>query len=298
MRMLIRPGSVSRPVRSVRLVGVALLVLVAVSPGGWGADPSLVHLDWESGTSVVGLHGVGHEAVNEIRFPFDVGPCHRDLRLDLLYEPASTGKPDGSDPRIPYVFHAAVHRADGSLFSERSLSESRHGYPMGILPAAGTYELMVRLDVGVMVDWEVRVRGWEVHGEASCDVYLNEVEVNAGEVGVEWVELYNRGGAPFDVGGWTVRGESWATLPDAAPYVVPNNTTVPAGGHVRIDLLHELDLGDSNETVVFGDPQGRPLDRSVVLSDTAADARTWGRASDGAGSWVFGDATPGTANGA
>ncbi|MBW3581529.1 MAG: lamin tail domain-containing protein [Euryarchaeota archaeon] len=282
--------------RSVRLVGVALLVLVVVLPGGWGADAGLVHLDWESGTSVVGLHGIGHGAVNEIRFPFDVGPCHRDLRLDLLYEPASSGKPDGSDPRIPYVFHAAFYHADGTFFSERSLSESRYGYRMGIVPAAGTYEVMVRLDVGVMVDWDVRVRGWQVQGDASCDVYLNEVEVNAGEVGLEWIELYNGGDAPFDVGGWTVWGETWATLPDASAYVVPNNTTVPAGGHLRIDLLHVLDFSDTNETVVFADPHGRTLDRSVELTDTRGDSGSWSRTTDGAGSWTYGAATPGAAN--
>lgn len=280
-----------------RALLLAFLVLIVAVPGGLGADPQLVHMDWRSGSALIGLHGTGHTAVNEARFTFEAGPCHRDLRLDLLYEPASIGVPGGVGPYVPYVFHAAIYHPNGTLFSERSLSSSNFGHRMGILPTAGTYVVTIRLDLGAAVEWDVRLRGWMADGETTCELFLNEVETNPGsETAQEWVELYNAGDTPFDASGWQLWGESWNDNSSAIAYIIPNGTTVPAGGHLRVYLQDGALLGDVNETVVLQDPEGRPVDRSILLTDTDDDIRTWSRVTDGAGSWRLGTATPGAPN--
>lgn len=275
-----------------------LVLCVLMAPNAWGAEPRLVHLDWQNGSALVGLHGVGHDAVNEARIAFDVGPCHRALRLDLLYEPASTGKPDGSDPRIPYVFHVTVRNATGDLVSQRSLSDPGYGYPMGTVPAAGSYEVMVRLDIGFLVDWQVRVRGFEAHDEPTCALFLNEVETSpSGETGQEWIEVYNSGTTDLALDGWQVWGEVWRAAVDPTPFTIPNNTSVPAEGHLRIYLQDAEAFSGENETVVLADPAGRPLDVSAPLTDLEEDSRSWSRVTDGGATWTFGRSTPGYANG-
>lgn len=283
-------------VRGVSAVGPLFILVVLTSPIGSGADAGSTHVDWQRGSSLVGLHGIGNEAINEPRYTFDVGPCHRDLRLDLLYRPDSTWHEEESDPHIPYVFGVAVHDATGASLSERSIADPGYGYRLGTLPAAGTYEVRIRLDVGAMVDWDVRLRGWTTHGEPSCELFLNEVETDPDGLGQEWVEVYNRGAQPFDISGWTIWGKSLEDTADVVPHVVANNTTLDAGAHLRIYLQDGTSLGDVNETVVLADPHGRPVDLSAVLTDPAGDIRTWSRTSDGAASWTFGAATPGAPN--
>jgi hypothetical protein len=93
----------------------------------------------------------------------------------------------------------------------------------------------------------------------------------------EWVELYNAGAAPVDLGGWTLSDSaSGDTLPSLT--ILQNEFIVVAAS----DSLHDAYPGFSGRAVVLGGRIGNALGNDgdrLTLSDAAgnvADAISWG----------------------
>ncbi len=103
----------------------------------------------------------------------------------------------------------------------------------------------------------------------------------------EWVELYNRGTAPVDLGGWA--------LTDAVSYRIPEGTLLPPDGYlvvardpaaVRADWPGvevvggwEGRLGDGGDRLLLVDADGNPADEVHYF-----DGGRWPGAADGGGS--------------
>src|SRR5262249_45922527 len=65
--------------------------------------------------------------------------------------------------------------------------------------------------------------------DCSVLVRINEVESSGGIPG-DWVELYNAGPAPADLGGYIFKDND-----DTHSYIIPAGTTVAAGGYLVLD---------------------------------------------------------------
>jgi hypothetical protein len=106
-------------------------------------------------------------------------------------------------------------------------------------------------------------------------VVINEVESNDGTPG-DWVELYNPAGSAADISGFTFRDSN-----DAAGYVIPAGTVVPALGFLVLDeATFGFGLGTADSARLFG------LDGTSLVSSyawTAHATSTYGRCPDGAG---------------
>jgi hypothetical protein len=121
-------------------------------------------------------------------------------------------------------------------------------------------------------------------------VVINEFELNPpGDdyaPGAEFVELYNSGPAPVDVGGWKV----------VSTHGVPVVVTIPAGVGISPGGFYVVGhsgqwLDNTDEQIILRDAGGVEVDRTPVKSDPFNDARTWQRYPDGAANWVFDTAT-------
>ena len=73
-------------------------------------------------------------------------------------------------------------------------------------------------------------------GAAHADIFINELQGNTPSTDWEFIELFNSGPDPVDIGGWQV--ELWDSDTDnigggdgASPYVIPENTMIGAGGY-------------------------------------------------------------------
>ena len=115
----------------------------------------------------------------------------------------------------------------------------------------------------------------------------------------DWLELYNKGTDPEDIGGWTVSDGS-------DPWTIPSGTTVPAGGFLVIwcDNLDEVGLGlhanfklsAGGETISLRDAGGQHRDEYSFGAQTTDVSE--GRSPDGADNWTtFAAPTPGVSNG-
>ena len=114
-------------------------------------------------------------------------------------------------------------------------------------------------------------------GAPSPAIRINEIESNQGMPG-DWVELYNPGTSPVDLGGWLFRDND-----DTHNYLIPAGTSIPAGGYF---VLEEAAFG-------FGlgaAESARLYDTAMVIVDshawTAHAAITYGRCPNGSGAFV------------
>ncbi|SDQ07557.1 Esterase-like activity of phytase [Curtobacterium sp. UNCCL20] len=132
-----------------------------------------------------------------------------------------------------------------------------------------------------------------VGAAAANGLVVNEVETNGDDH--DWFELKNTSGASIDLSGYAVL-DSDSTHD---PYVLPQGSTVAAGGYFVVNELtttapgFDFGLG-SADTVRVYDPSGALVLRYAW---TAHAAVTWGRCPDGTGALVDTTAsTKGTAN--
>ena len=131
----------------------------------------------------------------------------------------------------------------------------------------------------------------------------------------DWIEIYNNGDTPIDMGGWYATDD----LEDIVKYQLPTDnpglTTVPAHGYLILvcdgtgEGLHtNFKLSSGGEDVGIS-KDGITLTEGYTYCDTGCDLPnpptdfSCGRNGDGAASWVIFDPdsatppTPGTANG-
>ena len=125
---------------------------------------------------------------------------------------------------------------------------------------------------------------------ALSGVVINEFELNPpGDdyaPGAEFVELYNLGPVPVDVGGWRV----------ASTHGVPVIVAIPAGVSISAGAFYVVThttqwLDNTDERIVLRDAGGVEVDTTPAKSDPFNDARTWQRHPDGATTWYFDTAT-------
>lgn len=149
------------------------------------------------------------------------------------------------------------------------------------------------------------------------DVVINEIDANA-----DWVELYNKGGAAFDLGGMTLADSDGAGGPKLDEAIVfPSGTTIAAGASLFI--LGKQDavvspgeqepqtecapgtspcfyapwgLSDGDGDEVFLLDADRLVSSSAYPAAAAADGETWCRVPDGTGELQVCAPTPGAAN--
>ncbi|RLE17876.1 MAG: hypothetical protein DRJ50_13580, partial [Actinobacteria bacterium] len=131
---------------------------------------------------------------------------------------------------------------------------------------------------------------------ARSPICINEFLTTSQSGGIDdWIELFNRGAADVDIGGWHLSDS--ASTPDK--YTFPAGTIVSAGGFLLID---ETELGFSlsstgSEVIVLTHADGETgqdyLDYRLQFPDV-----TRGRFPDGAPYWAsFASPSPGTYNG-
>jgi hypothetical protein len=134
----------------------------------------------------------------------------------------------------------------------------------------------------------------------------------------DWVELYNSGTNAIDLGGYYLSDN----LDEPFRWRIPNNTTIPVGGHLLVwadgyDSYPGLDLtrpfwtpnrdfttryyhssfklSREGEEIGLFSPSGSPID-TVIFGEQATDI-SYGRYPDGAQNWgYFGEPTAGDTN--
>ncbi len=125
--------------------------------------------------------------------------------------------------------------------------------------------------------------------DCSVRLFINEVESSGGTPG-DWAELYNPTDAAADISGYVVRDDN-----DAAGYVMPAGTSIPARGFLVLDEAQfGFGLGAADAVRLFR-PDGTTLVDSYTW--TAHATTSYGRCPDGVGAFVTtAAATRGTAN--
>ncbi|MFD2675242.1 lamin tail domain-containing protein [Gulosibacter bifidus] len=103
----------------------------------------------------------------------------------------------------------------------------------------------------------------------SGTVQINEAESNGGTPG-DWIELHNTGAEAVDLSGYILRDND-----DAHTYVIPDGTTIEAGGFLVFDELDKagnghFDFGLGKEdTVRFYTPDGTLVDELAWVGHAA-----------------------------
>jgi len=144
-------------------------------------------------------------------------------------------------------------------------------------------------------------------GYAPPPVFINEflasnASVNTDEWGEyeDWVELYNAGDIPIDVGGMVLTDD----LSRPTKWRIPGGTVIPAGGFLLVwtdddesdgPLHTNFHLSKDGEEIGLFDHDGARID-SVVFGPQATDV-SMGRTPDGGAAWTtFDPPTPGKSN--
>jgi hypothetical protein len=135
------------------------------------------------------------------------------------------------------------------------------------------------------------------------DIAINEVFAGqnpAGPYTTDWVELVNNTDATVDISGFYLSDDPMSPTKGT----IPVGTTIPANGHLRIDLTgvepYPFGLKSGGEEITFSDASGSLLDRTDWEAGQAGTDLTpvsWGRSPDGTGSFTtLNTPTPGEAN--
>lgn len=270
-------------------LGLAFLAL----PLATAVEPFVVLLDWREGHSLVGTTVLVMSPAAE-RFPFDVDACHRNLLLDLLYDPQEleADVPGVGEFATRYEFLVEIWHADERV-SQQRVRTSNYGVPLGVTAAAGEHELRLSLANGANVDWALRVRGRSIQEELACypRVVVNEVEANPAGIdrGNEWVELYNADPIEeVDLSAWVLRSTHGVTN----EWKLPGGTLLAPGARLQVVFAGGQFLDNEAESVELVDFSGLLRDKTPMASDSTNDGRTWQRTSDGGSDWLFAAGTP------
>ena len=149
--------------------------------------------------------------------------------------------------------------------------------------------------------FQFEVSGQVVINEISCS-NRNIIADNYGEY-EDWIELYNTGVSPVNLGGYYLSDK----LSNTMKWPVPPGVTIPANGRLMFyasgknlqagSYLHtNFKLTQTKyEYVILASPFGSIID--TIRLNPAQLNHSLGRTTDGAASWgVFKVPTPGTAN--
>lgn len=296
-----------------RVLVVALVAALSVIPAAQAGHSIVIHQPWVSGEMAVGLAGVGIgtvddgqpvpeaglPAVSYARIPFQVDACHRGLVADLTFEPDdATLDTPLAVASLGYEMQVELLTVGGELVSSQTVRRSPAlSTPIGTAPEPGAYRVDLYLNTGADIEWELRVRGWQVLDDPRCDgwVGINEVEANpAGpDAGHEWVELHNPSlDETVDVSGWSLESTHGVTR----TVTLLDGTTIEPEGHLVVEIPPGKMIDNQDEILLLHDSQGIERDRTQVLTDTADDDRTHQRVPDGWGVWQLAPGTPGEAN--
>jgi len=121
---------------------------------------------------------------------------------------------------------------------------------------------------------------------------INEVEVNPGATGKEWVELYNNG-EEVNLSGWEVwEGISGSSGPKKINYNFSEGTIMQAGEYYIIEF-NTNKLNNDGDFVMLYNTLMQQVDQTPTLNDSYADARTWQFCE---GDWRFLNSTKGQEN--
>ncbi|MFH0860878.1 MAG: S8 family serine peptidase [Candidatus Altiarchaeota archaeon] len=135
------------------------------------------------------------------------------------------------------------------------------------------------------VDYAYNAGNWSASGNFTVKtVFLNEFSPT-----VEWVELYNIMSKNYSLMNWT--------LGDLDENYTLFETAAGAGYTILYGNITSLTLSDSNGSLYLWNPNGLLLD-NVSYSNLSSNY-SFGRSSDGGGSWLSfssDDSTPGAAN--
>jgi len=130
---------------------------------------------------------------------------------------------------------------------------------------------------------------------ASSSIVINEFELNPpGDdytPGAEFVELYNPGPTPVDIGGWKVSSTHGVPVVKT----IPAGVGIPVGGFYIVTHTTQW-LDNEDEQIILRNAIGDKIDETPKKSDPFNDARTWQRYPDGASTWYFDTATRATIN--
>ena len=124
--------------------------------------------------------------------------------------------------------------------------------------------------------------------DCGLQVKINEAESNGGDPG-DWVELFNAGVTPANVGGFVFKDND-----DTHSYAIPAGTTIPVGGYYLLEeAAFNFGLGAADSARLF-DTSGTVVD---AYSWAAHATTTYGRCPNGVGPFATTIAsTKGTAN--
>jgi len=129
----------------------------------------------------------------------------------------------------------------------------------------------------------------------SPGVVINEFELNPpGDdyaPGAEFVELYNLGPTPVDIGSWKISSTHGVPV----TITIPLGTGIPVGGFFIVAHTTQW-LDNENEQIILRNAVGIEIDRTPVKSDPFNDVRTWQRYPDGTSAWYFDTSTRATIN--
>jgi hypothetical protein len=147
---------------------------------------------------------------------------------------------------------------------------------------------------------------------AAVPVVINEILASNGHTRADpqgeyddWIELYNRGSTPVNLGGMYLTDDSAEPAKWQFPNNVPAQTTIPAHGYLLVwadgevsdpGLHVSFKLGASGESVALFDRDGLTLIDSVLFNAQRTDV-SYGRFPDGTDTWSqMEPPTPGARN--
>ncbi len=119
---------------------------------------------------------------------------------------------------------------------------------------------------------------------ADTDIKINEVRSDP----TDTVEFVNTGTSTIDLAGYIFKDDD-----DTHSFPLPSGTTVPAGGHVAVDIT-PFGLGKGDSARLYT-PDGLTLIDSTTWP-TNTHATTWGRCPDGTGTFGVMTASLGAPN--
>jgi hypothetical protein len=120
-------------------------------------------------------------------------------------------------------------------------------------------------------------------GLCVCEVVINEVEMSPPNNASVWVELYNAGSDPVDLGGWMLKIVN-------GPWTGPIALEGQIGpGDFRVAEGDPRWTPGNNATVLLYDAAGSVVDKTHELIDDAQNDFTWSRIPDGKDTDTKGD---------
>jgi len=214
------------------------------------------------------------------------------------------------------------YRVDGGSFTTVTMTGSGINYT-GVIPAnnaTGKIEYYVEVTNNTSLtstdpfDAPDELHDYLLNTDALPQLYINEfMAANASccpdnDGGTaeydDWIEIYNAGDTPVDIGGMYLSDNVNDPFGDKIPKSNPSKTTIPAKGFLVLwadgnqaqGILHlNFSLSASGEDVGLFYIDGRAIDTYTFGSQT--DNTSYGRTTNGGVSWKsFASPTQGTSN--